>query len=462
MTNSTAQLIRPKRVPARAWVILGGIVIIAATIPLCTLSNQQNSNFTFLPDLTKSFSFGGQAKSDNTPRGLVMPKAQLIQVKLPGKNTSDQAMYVEALDQATRKLTAQIAKTPTDPGLQNQLGIIYLNLGDSRSAEQCFGTAVNLSRTEISHFQSDIQKLKDTGKIREAASTVLAASKSSVELSAAHSNLARVYDQKGDRNAVISELEQMNKDGMLFTGIAAGGGEGALKARNSDGISLDHSQQIAQAESLFRSSQLPQALAQFHAIAEKNPKIAFVQDRIGLISVMTGDVSSGIEAWEAAAKLNPSSAAIESNLGLAYHQMGMDSEAEKSFRRALALDPAMEEAALSLSDLLSKNGRLNDATAVMKMSAAASPRSARAHNNLGTFLSLSGKYSEAISAFHKAIRIDPAMASAHYGIGVALMKTHKYVPAIRELKQAIVLNPKLEEAQIKIEEAHRLAVSSHS
>ncbi|MBX9567422.1 MAG: tetratricopeptide repeat protein [Candidatus Obscuribacterales bacterium] len=449
MTNST-NVIRTRRTPpTRGWIVLGGIVVVAATIPI-SMSLQSNT-FVF-PDFGKVFS---GAPSQPTSIGTSSTKAQLIQVQMPGSK-NDQAAYVEALDQASRKLAAQIAKSPADPALQNQLGMIYLTLGDSKSAEQCFTTAISLSRSEIEKFKSNVEKLKDAHKMRDASNAVLAASKMTVELSAAHSNLARVYDLRGDRQAVITELEELNKDGMLFTGFAANGNE-VLKT-SKDGVSPETAQAMAQAEALFRSSQLPAALAAFHGIAQKNANIAFVQDRIGLISVMTGDVSSGIEAWEQAAKLNPTSASIESNLGLAYHQMGMDGDAERAFRKALAIDPAMEEAALSLSDLLSKNGRIADATAVMKASAAHSPKSARAQNNLGTFLSMSGNFADSITAFHKAIRIDPSMASAHYGLGVALMRTHKYMPAIRELKQALVLNPKLAEAQLKIEEAHRLAM----
>ena len=451
MTNSTANVIRSRRTPpTRGWVVLGGIVVVAASIPLSM--SLQNNSFVF-PDFGKLFSGSQQQSQPVTETSST--KAQLIKVQLPGSN-NDQAAYVEALDQASRKLAAQIAKAPADPALQNQLGMIYLTLGDSKSAEQCFSNAISLSRSEIEKFKTTVEKLKVAHKMKDASNAVLAASKMTVELSAAHSNLARIYDLRGDRQAVITELEELNKDGMLFSGFAANGNE-VLKT-SKDGISPETAQQMSQAEALFRASQMPAALAAFHGIAQNNPNIAFVQDRIGLISVMTGDVTTGIEAWEKAAKLNPSSASIESNLGLAYHQIGDDAQAEKAFQKALAIDPAMEEAALSLSDILSKNGRIADATTVMKASAANSPKSARAQNNLGTFLSMSGNYADSITAFHKAIRIDPMMASAHYGLGVALMRTHKYMPAIKELKQAITINPNLHEAQIKIEEAHRLAM----
>lgn len=363
------------------------------------------------------------------------------------------ASYVEALDRAASKLLVEINKSPSDPALHNRLGLIYLTLGDSKSAEHCFTNAVSLGRASISAYASNAEKLKGQGKMSDASNQVIEASKASVELAAAHSNLARVYDQRGDRRAVMAELDQINKDGMLFNGFAAQNG-GRLKSSQKV-LSVQDARQLAQAEALFKGNQLQAALGEYRQLAQNTPKLAFVYDRIGLISVMTGDIQEAVSSWEKAAQLNPTSASIRSNLGLAYHQFGMDKESEQSYRKALALDPAMEEAALNLGELLSARGDYKGATAIMTEACKHCPNSARIADNLGTFLSLSGNYPDAISAFHRALRIDPNMASAHYGMGVSLLRTKKYGPAIRELKIAITLNPSLHAAQAKIEEAQR-------
>ncbi len=424
--------------------MLGAIVIVAVSVPLVLLKQGDGFNFG---------DFGKSLQSSSKPKDAPVAVAPKAPANIAA-NTGDSAGYVEALDQAARKLSAEISKSPSDPALQNRLGYIYMTLGDSKSAEQCFTNAVSLSRSAIASHVDAVEKLRSAGKMKDASSVVLEASKANAELSAAHANLARVFDQRGDRQAVIAELDQINKDGMLFNGFSAAGG----KLKSKDGmLSTQDAQQLARAEGLFKANQMPAALQEFRKLAEANPKLAFVYDRIGLISVMTGDVGSGIQAWEKAVQLNPNSAGIRSNLGLAYHQVGMDREAEQAFKKALALDPTMEEAALNLGELLSARGELAEATAVMQESAKRSPNSARAANNLGTFLSLSGHNTEAISSFHKAIRIDPSMASAHYGMGVALLKTRKFVPAARELKIALALNPKMQEAQAKLEEAQKMS-----
>lgn len=443
MTNSRTKVIRPRRIhPARVWVTIG-ILLVLLIIPISLVIKSLNFNFV---DMTRMFQPAVKKVAMATPA----PEA--------ASNTktriSNPQSYVEALNRTARALSIEINKSPSDPAPQNRLGLIYLTLGDAKSAEQCFINAVNLSRGSISSCAIELEKLKQAGKMADISNVVLEASRISVELSAAHSNLVRVYGQRGDKEAVSSQLEQITRDGLLLSGFSAPDNRTNSKGSN---LRAQDAQLLGQAEALFKANQLPAALEDYRKLCESNPKQAFVFDRIGLISVMTGDVSAGIESWEKAAKLDPDSAAIRSNLGLAYHQMGMDKESEQSFRTALALDPSMEEAALNLGEILSARGELVAATKVMQESFRHCPGSARAANNLGTLLSLSGNYAEAMSAFQKAIHIEPGMASAHYGMGVALLKTHKYMLAIRELKIALTLNPAMQDAQAKIEEAHRLA-----
>lgn len=445
MANSS-NVIRTRRLqPVRGWLLLGFFILVAS-IPLSML---KPSSIDFSA-VSKFFESKEQKKSPSLSQKAKISSPPAV-LKSVG---SDSAAYVEALDRAARKLVVEINKSPSDPALQNRLGLIYLTLGDSKSAEQCFLNAVNLSRSNIDGCAAEVEKLKRAGKMSDASAVVLEASKLSVELSAAHSNLARIYDQVGDRHAVIAQLDQITKDGLLLSGFSASGGK--LKSKDVM-LSNADSEKLAIAESLFKRNQLPAALAAYRELATANPKMAFIFDRIGLISVMTGDISGGMESWEKAAKLNPASAAIRSNLALAYHQLGRDREAEQSFRKALSLDPKMEESSLNLSELLSTKGNFNAAVAVLQESLKHCPHSARVANNLGTLLVLNGKYPDAINAFRQAIRNDPNMASAHYGLGVALLKTHKYLPAIREFKLSLALNPGMHEAQAKIEEAQRLS-----
>ncbi len=448
MTNSSNVMRNRRAAPPKALFAIGALLIVAVTVPIAA----QHMGAVQFPDLSKLV----PTKNVDTQKDASAEKVK-TSFAVASNGT---ATYVQALDHAAAQLSSEIQHRPSDPSLQNRLGLIYLTLGDSKAAEQCFQNAVTLSRGAISAYATNVEKFKGQGKMSDASKQVLEASQASIELAAAHSNLARVYDQRGDRKAVIAELDQINKDGALFSsGFGTGTNNGKLSS-NDGNLSARDTQMLAQAESMFKANQLGPALETYRRLAEANPRLAFVQDRIGLISVMTGDVNSGIEAWEKAAKLNPGSATIQGNLGLAYHQLGMDKESESSFRKALVLNPSLEEAALNLGELLSAKGDFKGAVAVMSDATKHCPNSARAANNLGTMLSMSGNYSDAISSFHRAIRLDPGMSSAHYGMGMALMKMHKYAAAIPELKIALALNGKLIDAQNKIEEAQK-ALSRH-
>lgn len=282
MTNSPATAIRQRRIqPARGWFLLGIVLVVAATIPLSVMHQAGSLNFDGFPKL-----FQQPAEKKISTADLNTLKKKISAPSSLGANSKDSAAYVQALDRAASKLSADINKSPSDPALQNRLGLIYLTLGDFKSAEQCFTNAVSLSRGAINNYSNEVEKLKRAGKMSDASNLVLEASKSSVELSAAHSNLARVYDQRGDREAVIAELDQINKDGMLFSGFAAGGG--TLKSKDSI-MSTQDAQRLAEAEALFKSNQFAAALTSYKKVAADNPKLSFVFDRIGLISVMRKD-----------------------------------------------------------------------------------------------------------------------------------------------------------------------------
>jgi tetratricopeptide (TPR) repeat protein len=431
--------------PVRLWIFLA-FVIVLATIPLSLLGNFSGINIS-MPEFFKA---AEPKKAAATQSAAAVPATNRVQAA----GSDSAAAYVQALDKAAQKISAEINKSPSDPALQNRLGLIYLTLGDSKSAEQCFSNAVSLSRSKISGYASDVERLKRSGKMKDASSTVIDASKASVELSAAHSNLARIYDQRGDRAAVMAELDQINKDGLLFSGFAAA--DGKLKSKDEI-MSTQDAQELAQAEAFFKANQIAPALAAYKKLIVSNPKMPFLYDRIGLLSVMSGNVHAAVSSWEKAAELNPSSAAIRSNLGLAYHQLGMNEESEQAFRSALKLDPKMEEAALNLSEMLTARGRVPDAINLLKESNKHCPHSARVANNLGSLYLMTGKFDDAAAAFHQATRNDPSMASAHYGMGVALMKKHQYTGAVIELRLALLANPKLVDAQNKIAECQKLS-----
>jgi tetratricopeptide (TPR) repeat protein len=363
------------------------------------------------------------------------------------------AEQMKMLTGAADQLKAQIDQSPSDPALHNRLGLIYLCLGDSDQASQYFQKAVSLSRLGITTLTDKISTFRAEGNTRDASTALLEASKLNVELSAAHSNLARVYEKRGEHDKVISELDLLNKEGMLFDNNAAQPQVGHRTTMLNPQVARD----LARAEAYMQARQLPQAANEYRRILAQDPNIAMAHHRLGTILAMSGQVGLAIDELEIASRLDGGSPEIQNDLGLAYQTMGLHAQATKAFERALALEPRMTEAAINLSNIYSMQNRVGDAQNVLSQAISSNPNNAKAHNNLGTLFSMEGKWSAALYEFQKAVTLAPNMPSAHYGLGTVLLNTRAYLPAVREFKTALALNPNLIDAQAKIEEAQRKA-----
>src|SRR6185369_9611678 len=124
--------------------------------------------------------------------------------------TTMKADQVKLLAQAEKDLLADIDKEPLDPSLRNRLGLIYAQLGDADEAMRHFQEAVDLARKAISKLTLEQDALAQAGKTEEASRLLLKISQMSVELSAAHSNLARVYDSLGQHDKVVAEFDALS------------------------------------------------------------------------------------------------------------------------------------------------------------------------------------------------------------------------------------------------------------
>ena len=363
------------------------------------------------------------------------------------------AEQVSMLEGAGEQLRAQIQASPSDPALQNRLGLICLCLGDNDQAAQCFQKAVSLSRLGITSLTDKLSSFRAEGRIKDASDALLGATKLNVELSAAHSNLARVYEKRGEHDKVIAELDLLNKEGVLLDNNAAQPQVG----NRTTMLNPDLARGLARAEAYMQARNLTAAGNEYRSILAKDPNIAMAHHRLGTILAMSNQTALAIDELEMASRLDGGSPEIQNDLGLAYQNMGLQGQAVKAFERALALEPRMTQAAINLSNVYSATGRSAEAQNVLSQAISSNPNDARAHNNLGTLLSIDGKWNAAMYEFQKAVTLEPNMASAHYGLGTVLMNTRNYMPASREFKQALALNPALIDAQTKIEEAQRKA-----
>jgi Flp pilus assembly protein TadD len=371
---------------------------------------------------------------------------------MPPPQSATPAEQVKMLEAAAEQLNSDIEKSPCDPGLQNQLGLVCISLGDIDRARERFQKAISLSRLGITALSDKITALRTEGKTKEASVPLLEASKLNVQLSAAHSNLARLYENRGEHDKVIAELDLLNKEGVLFdNSVLPAGPDASRQAMLNPSVARD----LARAEALLQARQLPQAADEYKRVLAEDPSVAMAHHRLGTIMIITNNAPLAVNELEVAAKLDPGSPEVLSDLGWAYQQTGMNLQAAKAYERALALEPRQTDAAINLSNIYSSCGRVHDAIVVLSQAVQTNQDCAKAHNNLGTLFSLDGKWGPALFEFQKAITLEPNMASAHYGLGTVLMQNKSYMQAVQEFKQALALQPNLAQAQMKIDEACR-------
>lgn len=454
------ELTPPKPRRHGRFLVVFALAIILVTLPVLPL------RFLGLPgpdmrEFTQVIGAGGNLFGIMKPRKVEdLPRAAMQTNKAKSEN-------IKLLDGAARSLLLDIEKEPANPSLHNQVGLLYAELGDFETAERHFAQAISLSRKRIAELSEGSKQMKQQGNVKAAASLLVQSSKLSVDLSAAHGNLARVYESLGRHDKVVKQLEEMKRD-IAFNAdlshIAAGHGQAAASETNAKArrISPAIIAELANAQALMQRQRLPEAMEAYRRVIAVDPNVALAHQQLGLIAGMTGNLYLAEEELREAARLDPTDASTRTNLGITYSSLGDTLKARREFERALEADPKSIHAALSLSGILSAGGEYAQAHDVLARAVKHNPRHPVLLNNLATMCSLEGNYPEAINTFHKSLSIAPNLASAHYGLGLALYNQKDYSRCIQEFKRALQLDPHLIDAHSKIESAYRKVGIAHS
>lgn len=348
-------------------------------------------------------------------------------------------------DKAEASLISQLNEQPDNVSLHNQLGLLYDAKGQLANALEHFHKAVDLCRQNLDSLQAQMQtaKLSEEDKSK----LLLETSKVKIDLAAAHSNLARVYEKLGQKEKVVQALDNLKAETSLD--------------KNDKDITYDQKMSpevvklVASSHAHVVNGKYADAQKALNSAIKLQPEQPFPHHQLGLLGVITNNPQLALAELKKAEQLSPSDATVHNNLGLTYQALGNYSQAESEFARAQALDPKLAEASINLGTLMARRGDLRAAQGAFQQAIKANPKSSAGHNNLATILSMQGNYSSAIEEFKKAIDLNPNTASSHYGLGLALYNTQNYIAAIAEFKNALRLSPGLTEAQDKIERAQR-------
>jgi len=426
---------------------------------LSTLTTGLGSGLSNMPDLSKILtgkpSGGGDrpiAQQEDSNKHKPVATERTIGVT---------AGNVKMIDEAVKLLEGQIAQNPKDASLHNRLGLIYAELGELGQAEAQFTQAIQIARISISEGRRSLDEKKAAGDFAQASQLMLSNSQNVLELSTAHSNLARVFEKLGQQSKVVAQLEQLNKDVRIGDGgilaaapLAQAPGATGTKSDGNRKNNLRVVEGMARAEALMQAHLLPQAMHEWKQIVEIDPTLAEAHEKLGTAALTTGNIALATQELKKAAQMIQGKASLHAALGICYQCRTRNREAIDEFNKALAINPKDAQTSFNLGNAYAALGQNKDARRCYLQAVAIRPEMAVAHNNLATLYSLSGSYDQAIEQFEHTLSLAPNMASAHYGLGLAFYNKSEFDKAVREFKIALAINPALVDAHTKIELCH--------
>lgn len=161
-------------------------------------------------------------------------------------------------------------------------------------------------------------------------------------------------------------------------------------------------------------------------------------------------------------RLNPNFADVNNKLGVIANLKGNVEEAALFFERALALNPAYTEAAVNLTITYNELGRTEDAGRVYAEAAKpmegtgdrldpfSAGKLANEHYRLGNIYMDYAMPEDAMEEYRKALRRKPELVDVRTKLGMALRDLARYDEAEEELRKALETNPRYGRARSQL------------
>ncbi|MBO6939070.1 MAG: tetratricopeptide repeat protein [Deltaproteobacteria bacterium] len=134
-----------------------------------------------------------------------------------------------------------------------------------------------------------------------------------------------------------------------------------------------------------------------------------------------GELDEAAEAFEHATELAPARSDAWLGFGLSALDRGDPAAARPALERASELAPESVDASLALADLLAAEGRLDEAADAYRLTLRDNLHHAAGWVKLGNVLFALGEKADAAFAHRRALERDPSLAAAHNGLGAALI-----------------------------------------
>lgn len=185
-----------------------------------------------------------------------------------------------------------------------------------------------------------------------------------------------------------------------------------------------------------RMKKAPEAIADFRAALQLDPKLVDVRAELGALLTESGQPEEAVPLLLQAVKEKPDHFEAQFNLGIAQETLGRWAQAADAYRSASKLKPTDPDVRLNLAVALRRLGKADEALAVAREAVRLAPDDAQAHLNLGLLLSEAKRYDEAVAEMTAATRLKPDLFKAWWRLGVVHMRRDQPQLAVAALSRA--------------------------
>lgn len=169
---------------------------------------------------------------------------------------------------------------------------------------------------------------------------------------------------------------------------------------------------------LFEEAKYSEAEPILREVVRINPRYADVQNKLGVISNLNGDLKAAAGHFEKALEINPRYTEASLNLAVTYNDMG-------EFKRA-------QEVLTVAAQIAHPDPNMIDPYIAGKL--------ANEHFKVGNMYLEFNMNDEAIEEYQKAVKLHPKLADVHTKLGIALRNKGKTEEAIVHFVKAKVIN----------------------
>jgi tetratricopeptide (TPR) repeat protein len=173
---------------------------------------------------------------------------------------------------------------------------------------------------------------------------------------------------------------------------------------------------IQTAVDVFKSGNLEKAEELAKKLLKDNPKVAFLYNLLGLISVEQKQIDSAIEYYQKGIKIDSTFAIIYNNLGIIYFKYKSKKnlkKAEEYYKKAISINKEVPEAYTNLGNLYSSNMKVDLAINMHKKAIKIRPNFIFAYLNLANIYVSTGDFKLAEKLLRDSIVISPHFLTAH-------------------------------------------------